>query len=56
MDPLYPAGLDENRAIDDLYTASWICSENGKCIVQNFSAAVGPTSAVYKIYNFALNW
>ena len=78
MDPLYPPGLDENRAVDDLYTASWICSENGlvqrknfvpcsrilllhgtkffrctridKCIVQNFSAAVGPTSAVYKIF------
>ena len=27
MDPLYPPGLDENRAVDDLYPASWICSE-----------------------------
>ena len=28
MDPLYPPpGLDENRAEDDLYAASWICSE-----------------------------
>ena len=27
MDPLYPPGLDENRAVDDLYPASWIFSE-----------------------------
>ena len=27
MDPLYPTGLDDNRAVDDLYPASWICSE-----------------------------
>ena len=27
MEPLYPPGLDENRAVDDLYPASWICSE-----------------------------
>ena len=36
MNPLYPPGLDENRAVDDLYTASWICSEiallHRKCI------------------------
>ena len=25
MDPLYPPGLDENCAVDDLYAASWIC-------------------------------
>ena len=44
MDPLYPPGLDENRAVDDLYPASWICSEITffvlcsrliKCSVQN---------------------
>ena len=27
IDPLYPPGLDENRAVDDFYAASWICSE-----------------------------
>ena len=27
MDPLYPPGLDENCAVDDLYPASWICNE-----------------------------
>ena len=26
MDPLYPPGLDENRAVDDVYPASWIYS------------------------------
>ena len=36
MDPLYPADLDENRAVDDLYTASWICSENGLVHFQKY--------------------
>ena len=29
MDPLYPPGLDENRAVDDLYPAQreTLCSE-----------------------------
>ena len=27
MDPLYRPGLDENGAVDELYTASWIGSE-----------------------------
>ena len=27
MDPLYPPGLDENRAVDDLYSAPVNCSE-----------------------------
>ena len=27
MDPLYPPGLDENRAVDNLYAASLECSE-----------------------------
>ena len=54
IDPLYPSGLDENRAVDDLYAASWICSEttllyrknvvhctwSAYCTVQNFSDAV----------------
>ena len=30
MDPLYPPGLDENRAVDDLYATSWICSETSE--------------------------
>ena len=28
MEPLFPPGLDENCAVDNLYAASWICSEN----------------------------
>ena len=27
MDHLYPPGLEENRAVVDLYPASWICSK-----------------------------
>ena len=29
MDSLYPPDLNENGAVDVLYAASWICSENG---------------------------
>ena len=39
MDPLYPPSLDENRAVDDLYTASWMCSENG--LVQRKKTSAG---------------
>ena len=49
MDPL--SGLYENRAVDYLYTASWICSENG--LMQRkifFSNALESTSALYKIF------
>ena len=27
MDPVYPPGLDENGAVDELYAAFWIFSE-----------------------------
>ena len=28
IDPLYPPGLDENGTVENLYVASWICSDN----------------------------
>ena len=40
MDPLYPPGLDENCAVDDLYPASWICSEITHCIGNFFVPAI----------------
>ena len=50
MDPLYPPGLDENRAADDLYTVSWICSEitllHSSAVSKDFSTAVANSSAV----------
>ena len=65
MDSLYPPGLDENRAVDDFYPASWICSEIIgkhfvqcsrliKCSVQILVAGTKSdhSSAMYKIYNF----
>ena len=39
MDPFYPPDLDENGAVDVLYAASWICSENGLVQRKKTSAA-----------------
>ena len=54
IDPLYPPGLDENRAVDYLYAASWICSETAllqqtdqvQCTYKFFSTAAANSSAL----------
>ena len=35
MDPLYPSGLDENRAVDELYRTSGYVVKLLECRVQN---------------------
>ena len=66
MNHLYPPGLYENRAVDDLYSASWMYSEITllywkifctvqysrliRCSLQNFSDSVANSSEVYKFF------
>ena len=46
MDPLYPPGLGGIGAVENLYSASWICSENLNAVYKICTLHLTP---VYKI-------